>query len=711
LVSEHLTDRRAVVELHVLLLRMDDVSRQSHADRSNWLEELGNWLHDGGAIFGASDEERTAKLRVFVLSLGSVRGFRENFASLFTSLVSELRGTKLFADVGIPIEPAFWREAVDRFARRVLPAPPAPRSFADFARRLFPTEAEARWLERSPPELWLRLWTLLEGTKAPLSTAWLPLAGSMADATRILAARVAALGVAQDIRDRLPEIRVSDLPFLHLTRVCEAVQLGPPRKSTSNEAALQTIEQCRATLAQVHSHVEEFGVSVDLVYRLELMTAQLARLEQLVVLLVPRSFEALPYDLGRFTLGIVRAQFQGRSLVALLHASSHLLARKVVERTGRSGEHYITTNRPEWRSMLFSAAGGGILTAFTAAFKFLTGGLGLGIVLGSVVSSVNYAGSFVAMGALGFTLATKQPSMTAAALAASLGAGAGSARTKSGDDSLSAMRRSRLSDPTITDDPDTIERLVTLTTQISRSQLAAAMGNVFLVIPTAIVFDIVWRRVFGAPLLGAAKAEHVIHSLSPIHSGTIPFAALTGVLLWLSSLGAGWFENWVTYRRLPEALASHRRLKRLFGPRRALKIAKSLEHGAASFGGSIALGALLGITPAIGLELGLPIDVRHVTLSTGSLVFSASTLGAGVVATREYLEAIAGILIIGSLNFGVSFVLALAVALRARDAWRVGSIPLLMMFVRGLVRRFVRRPMEFVFPPAPASRREASPSE
>jgi site-specific recombinase len=191
----------------------------------------------------------------------------------------------------------------------------------------------------------------------------------------------------------------------------------------------------------------------------------------------------------------------------------------------------------------------------------------------------------------------------------------------------------------------------------------------------------------------------VIHSLSVIHSGTIPYAAFTGVLLWVSSLGAGWFENWITYRRLPEALENHRRLKRILGPARAKALATSLENGAASMGGSVTLGVLLGVVPTLGLLLDLPIDVRHVTLSTGSLVFSASTLGPHVVTTTAYLEATAGIVIIGSLNFGVSFVLALAVALRARDGWRAGSVPVLKRLVGALLRRFVRHPLEFFFPP------------
>ncbi len=672
-----LRDAGAVVELHDLLVQAGDA--RTEAERAAWLEAFGTWLHHGRGIFGRlDDEERTCRLRAFVVALENVEPFRESFAALFTGVVSGLRGTKLFADVGIPVEAGFWREAADRIARRVLPTPPSPNSFADFIARLFPTEADARWLAISPPDPWLALWRLLETTKAPLSTAWMPLAGSMADAMRILAARIAGLAVAQDVRERLPDVPVSELPFLRLTKMCDAVQLGPPRMSFSNEAALSTIKECREALRVVHAHLEASGVSVDLVYRLELMTAQLARLEQITSLLVPGSFDELPVHLGRFTLAVVQAQFQGRSVLDLLRASSHLLARKIVERSGKTGEHYITQTRAEWRAMLFSAAGGGFLTTYTAAFKFLVSGSAL-------FACINFAGSFLLMGALGFTLATKQPSMTAAALAASL--------EPPGPEGAAGLRRSRIDASPL--DQDALSRLVGLIAAISRSQLAAAAGNVLTVIPAAIAFDLLWRLFAGHTLLGEEKATKVVHSLSIIHSGTMAYAAFTGVLLWLSSVAAGWFENWITYRRLPAAIEAHRTLRRVLGPARTKRLARALEHGASSVAGSIALGVLLGIVPS----LGLPLEVRHVTLSTGSLVFAASALGGQGLAPSQWIEAALGIVVIGILNFGVSFVLALGVALRARDTWRTGTTRMLRRLAGALVRRFVREPLPFFLPP------------
>jgi site-specific recombinase len=60
------------------------------------------------------------------------------------------------------------------------------------------------------------------------------------------------------------------------------------------------------------------------------------------------------------------------------------------------------------------------------------------------------------------------------------------------------------------------------------------------------------------------------------------------------------------------------------------------------------------------------------------------------------LWAALGIAIIGSLNFGVSFVLALAVALRAREVDRSDRFRLII----SVIVTFFRSPLQFFVPPA-----------
>jgi site-specific recombinase len=194
--------------------------------------------------------------------------------------------------------------------------------------------------------------------------------------------------------------------------------------------------------------------------------------------------------------------------------------------------------------------------------------------------------------------------------------------------------------------------------------------------------------------MNAEQAAATAASFDPLGSWTIVFGALTGVLLWVSSLFAGWFENWIVYRRIPEAIERHRWGKR-FGQARMAKWARFLEHHAAGFGGSFALGALLAFVPVIGKFFGLGVDVRHITLSTGSLTMAISSEGIDGLGTGAVVAASFGIAVIGLLNFGVSFTLALVVALRARDVPRGErrTLPL------AVLRRFLRRPLEFFYPP------------
>jgi site-specific recombinase len=130
--------------------------------------------------------------------------------------------------------------------------------------------------------------------------------------------------------------------------------------------------------------------------------------------------------------------------------------------------------------MLASAAGGGALTSFTAALKFAIGWAHFAPFVEGALASCNYALSFIVMQALGFTLATKQPSMTAAALAATLHKTA--AKTE-------------------------LDDLVTMIARITRSQLAAAIGNIGLVIPAVLALDHAYTRQVGHTFLDRETAR------------------------------------------------------------------------------------------------------------------------------------------------------------------------------------------------------------
>jgi site-specific recombinase len=104
---------------------------------------------------------------------------------------------------------------------------------------------------------------------------------------------------------------------------------------------------------------------------------------------------------------------------------------------------------------------------------------------------------------------------------------------------------------------------------------------------------------------------------------------------------------------------------------------------------------MLGLTPALFLFAGMPIEVRHVTLSTGQVAVATFTLGAGIVATAPFWLAIAGLALIGTLNVGVSFALALRLAMRAVDISPADRNHV----YEAIRRRLFSRPLDFIWPP------------
>lgn len=635
------------------------------AEQLTAIEQLGRYVVAGPSVASTGDPA-LVRLEWLVSALERLPAARRRFQASLEAVLESTRGVKLFGEIGLPNNRGLLAETTDRLTRRFLPEPPAVHELWRLASHIIRDARDLSWIGAGAEPLLHRL--ALAG-----GDAWNPLRGTLLDTIGLLTTRIAALGMSEGLRTRT----VSGSPLIGERAVATGgtLRMSPlfrlTRAGLSEMPAL--VAASREHLEQVREALEVHGVSIEVVYSIDLIERALARLELLLPFVMPqhdpdaasasgREIRSVVEELGRGLVG-------GHSFRQLMSDNLRLLARKVIERAGRTGEHYVTSSRREYWRMLGSAAGGGVLTCGTAVAKFFVKWGHFAPFLDGLFSSVVYAGSFLVMQLIGFTLATKQPSMTAAALA-------GTIRDRS------SPGHGRL------------DELVALIARIARSQFAAALGNVSAVIVTALAFDQVWQQIRGAPFLDAATSKATIASFDPLGSGTVFYAALTGVLLWMSSLCAGWFENWVVFRRLPEAIEHHRYGKQV-GRARMARMARFLEREAAGFGGSISLGFLLGMIPAFSKFFGLPLDVRHITLSTGSLTLSLSSVGIDGAGSGAFISAIIGIAIIGLLNFGVSFALALIVALRARD---VGSGERQSLF-GAVLRRFLRRPFEFFYPP------------
>jgi site-specific recombinase len=199
----------------------------------------------------------------------------------------------------------------------------------------------------------------------------------------------------------------------------------------------------------------------------------------------------------------------------------------------------------------------------------------------------------------------------------------------------------------------------------------------------------------GQPMITPEQAHHVLHDMDVL-GPTVWFAAFTGVLLFASSIVAGWFENWFVLHRLDSALAYNPGVTRWLGAARALRWARFLRANVSGFAANISLGLMLGIAP-VGLAFfGLGLEVRHVTLSAGQVAAAVVTLGPQSLLSGGFWLAVAGVLLVGPINLGVSFYLAFRLALKAQaisdlNRQRIAAA------IRGRIRH---APLSFLLPPS-----------
>jgi site-specific recombinase len=192
------------------------------------------------------------------------------------------------------------------------------------------------------------------------------------------------------------------------------------------------------------------------------------------------------------------------------------------------------------------------------------------------------------------------------------------------------------------------------------------VGNLGAVVPMVLALSALLTWTGHGPMIDEAAARHVLHDLHLL-GPTALFAAFTGVLLFASSIVAGWVENAFVFHRLDSALTHHPSATRWLGAARAARWGVYWRLHISGYAANLSLGLLLGLVPAVATFFGLGLEVRHVTLSTGQVAAAAWTLGLESLSTPAFWWSVAGLVVIGPLNLGVSFYCAFRLALAAHN--------------------------------------------
>ncbi|CAB3840083.1 site-specific recombinase [Achromobacter animicus] len=676
------TWRRGGSQLDVILSNADP--QAPLAERNLWLVDLGRWLNrpDGEPAREDGRDPRHARLRYLLQVLERNPAVAARTAATLRSVLVDNDPTALLCDTGVASRPGFWGELWRRVVAWMLPPTVNQGDMSGLFTLLFRRAGDAQWIESLDDETLARVRTLLrlkeddpakepDALSAPTPEALARrLDQALTSSMQVLVSQVGAVGLSQDIRSRVPG-RVEESPFFTLEGT--AAELFDSAPDTPHEVVGQRLnvlrallDDCRAAGDAVYEELKRNGVAVDVVYQIECMKLRLARIELLLGVWIDPTqrhrYAHLMAELIRCTLA--------RSSIRHLAASSLLqLARRVMDRSAETGEHYIARDTLEYMDMLKASMGGGFVVAFTVYVKFIITSAHLDKWMEGLLNALNYAGSFLVIQFAHFTLATKQPAMTGPALARRLDAAYS---------------------------PDGREAFVDDTLAMLRSNAAAIAGNLAVVFPLAWAIQWLAMRFLEQPLIDADKAQDTLQSLS-FWGPTPLYAAVTGALIWVSSLIAGWADNWFALHRVHDVMAYGRRTRYLLGARGAVRWAGFWRRNVSQVAANVSLGLMLGLLPALVSALGSTLEVRHVSLSAGQIAAAIATLGWELVHTQVFWLAVAGTVATGALNVIVSFALAFNVALASRDMRRDDRVSL----TAGVRRRILRRPAALFWPVKP----------
>ena len=621
------------------------------------------------------------------------------------NILQSRRHSSLHTEIGVLSNDGFFTELKRRIAYRMLPPALGDEYLADALDRVVYQQTDYLWIGAVPAADWLALLDVIANAPsaapapdAPRHNLMLP---GLLEAIRTLSYRVAAIGLEPKLTNFHTEIETYESPFMQQNVEVNAYLDGYQRLLAGEDIVFEDarhllvmLDQCDAVIGKIRKKALSQGTSIALTYMLVSLTQSIDRLRKLLFLVditgeLPSApnvdLDALAADATPalpavhvpadpltprrvaavgLVLELIEAHNHKYQVRDLLADNIDLLARNVTENASRTGEHYVADDRKQLGAMFLSSAGAGLVIGFMALFKILMSYLRAAPLVEAFLFSMNYSLGFMFIHLLHFTVATKQPAMTASRIAAGL-------HSKDGRNI----------------DLDSMAELIN---KVFRTQVVAVLGNLATAIPTAWLIAWGYHRLLGRHLVSPDKAMHLLHDIDPIGSPALFYAAIAGVCLFLAGLISGYYDNQALYTRWAQRISQLRGLAWLIGQPRLDRLGLYLENNLGGLMGNFFFGILLGCMGTLGYLLGLPLDIRHVTFSSAN--FATAIVGLDHNISWELaVKSVVGFLAIGTVNLLVSFGLALWVALRSRQVRFHHGLRLMKL----LGRRFLQGPVVF----------------
>ena len=615
---------------------------------------------------------KRTNFEVFLAYLKNNEEIKNNFRDYLFILFSNKSFAKALTDANILSENAFFPELKKRISYKFLP-PVEDENTVSYiiSKVLFNPKSDSNYIKNINPEDGSEFFKLMEIEK--IST--LPkVKKELLISANILALRSVGNALEAGIAKMVPEYKNFDNPFVALQseldsligRFKEDENLQINSKDVDYKQIKIYLQQCLDFVDKAFKNACKFGISSKINQSLLKIRQQLRRIQDIIPILVVDNEEDVLINSKNLVSNTLKYNSHRNNVRELIDDSTRLISHLITSHTAETGTHYIATSSKEYLKMFWKASGGGIIVGFLCIFKMMMSYSHGSEFSHAVLYSLNYAFGFIIIYLLGFTLATKQPAMTAATMAKVLS-----------DESSSDKN---------------YKEFANLVAKLSRTQFIAFVGNVLWSFPVAlaIIYGMDW---FRDENFAAVKADKLLKDLNPIESKAILHACIAGFFLFISGIISGNISNSSIFNQVPERISQSPFLNQVIGAKNSKKLSDFYTKHWAGIISNFWFGIFLGVIAPLGVFLGLDLDIRHITFSAGN--FALALYGKGFdIDTYTFVISLVTIFLIGAFNFIVSFGLSMLLAFRSRKV----NFGELTIIYKTILKYFIKNPLRFFIP-------------
>jgi len=608
--------------------------------------------------------------KIFVLFLKNNKEICDNFAYYIRSLFKDRPFNLSLTESDILSENAFYPELKKRLLNKVLPPADNENTVSFLVDAVsINTKKDLEYIKSISNEDMNELFHLLEIENFIQNKS---VKNELMLSMNILSWRAIGIALDVDVVRMTPEYKNFDNPFVALQNELN-ILLGEFKTETELNSSSETYRQIKIYIGQclefvniAFKNANKYGISNKTNQSLLKIRQQLRRVSFILNLLViDNSNDSFNKSRALF-LSILSFKSRKNNISELLSDSTRLISHLITTHTSELGTHYITSSKKDYYKMFRKAAGGGVIVGILCVLKLLYSYQHGSDFSHAVMYSFNYAMGFIMIYLLNFTLATKQPAMTASTMA-------------------------RLLSDEHKEEKNYTE-FAHLVSKMVRSQFIAFVGNVLFCFPVA------WLLIYGLDVIFAqnmaeAKASKLLLDLDPIESKAIFHACIAGFFLFISGIIAGNVTNTGVFYQISKRIEKSPSINYFFGEKIAIKLSNYYSRNWGGIVSNFWFGIFMGITAPIGVFLGLDLDIRHITFSAGN--FALGIYGKGFdMSIQTVFISFFTVFLIGFLNFIVSFGLSMTLAFRSRKV----NMYEIKMIICEIFKYLKRKPAVFFFP-------------